>query len=217
MKKAILFDLDGVIVNTAVYHYRAWKRLADEEGIYFDRQINERLKGVSRRKSLDIILERSEKEYSEFEKEKMCERKNKWYADSVAELERDEILPGIMEFLCWLKERDYLTALCSASRNAGKIIYALELEPYFDCIVDAATLKKQKPDPEIFVRAAQKFGKENNECVVVEDSFAGIHAAVSAGMHTIGIGDAETLKEAELIVSDTAGENFEIIKKWLQK
>lgn len=217
MKKAILFDLDGVIVNTAAYHYQAWKRLANEEGIYFDEQINERLKGVSRRKSLDIILERTEKVYSEYEKENMCEKKNQWYADSIAALKKDEILPGIMELLCWLRENYYPTALCSASRNAGKIIRVLELESYFDCIVDAATLKKQKPDPEVFVRAAQIFGKDNRECVVVEDSFAGIHAAVSAGMHTIGIGNTEILKEAELIVPDTKGENLEIIKRWLNK
>ena len=215
MKKAVLFDLDGVIVHTAQYHYDAWKRLADSEGIYFDQEINERLKGVSRARSLEIILERSKRTYTEEEKKQICDRKNLWYTELIATLTKQDILPGVEEFLTWLRTNRIQTALCSASMSAEKIIRSIGLTAYFDCMVDAGKLRRQKPDPEIFLSAAQELDMPYENCIVVEDSQAGLKAAESVHMHTIGIGQKERLNMAEIVVENMESENLDIIKKWM--
>lgn len=216
MKQAVLFDLDGVIVNTAVYHYRAWKRLADGEGIPFDEAVNERLKGVSRMRSLEIILERADRAYTEEEKQALCSRKNAWYVESVSGLAREEILPGAEELLQWLRRQGLKTALCSASRSAETIVRRLGLADCFDYIADAGKLTRQKPDPEIFVSAADCLGAEYGACVVVEDSRAGLEAARSCGMRTVGIGNGGLLGLADCLVPDLQGEHLERIKAWIK-
>lgn len=200
--KGILFDLDGVIVNTAKYHYLAWKRLADWLGIYFNEDINERLKGVSRMKSLDIILEKSDRSYTTKEKEKFCTLKNKWYVEMISKLTPLNILPGVIEVLTELKQYNIKTAICSASKNTTNIIRSLQIKGYFDVIVDGNHVRKPKPDPEVFLLGYEKLGIKSEECVVVEDAFAGIEAAKSIGIKTIGIGSKETLYNADIIYAD---------------
>ena len=200
--KAVLFDLDGVIVDTAKYHYIAWKELADKLGIYFDEQINERLKGVSRMASLEIILERSEKDYSEEEKAALADEKNNRYVAMVKQLTPDEILPGVLVFLSELKAAGIKTAVCSASKSAGMIISLLELDDCFNAVLGGADVTKPKPDPEIFTLAQTRFGVNPDECLVVEDAFAGIEAGKQAGMKTLGIGDAGILTNADVVYPD---------------
>jgi beta-phosphoglucomutase len=200
--KAVLFDLDGVIVDTAKYHYIAWKALADRLGIYFDEEINERLKGVSRMASLDIILERSEKEYSGSEKESLATEKNDRYVAMVKQITPAEILPGVVDFLTELKAAGIRSAVCSASKSAGMIIDLLDLNSYFDAVLGGADVTKPKPDPEIFTLARDRFGLTSSECLVVEDAFAGIEAAKTAGMKALGIGDAKILTNADVVYRD---------------
>lgn len=216
MKRAVLFDLDGVIVNTAVYHYRAWKRLADGEGIPFDEAINERLKGVSRMRSLEIILEQAGRDYTEEEKQALCDRKNGWYVEAIEGLGREEILPGAEELLKWLRQQGIRTALCSASRSAKAIVSRLGIDGYFDHMVDAGALKRQKPDPEVFTSAAEHLDVPYGECVVIEDSQAGLAAARSCGMYTVGIGRGEQLGYADCIVPDMGGAHLQKIQAWIQ-
>lgn len=202
--QAVIFDLDGVIVDTAEQHYQAWKRLADEIGVYFDRTINERLKGVSRMASLEIILERSDKAYSDQEKEAMAARKNGYYVELIEQITPDDFLPGIERFLKELKERGIKTALASASKNAPKVIQRLQAEEYFDVIVDVSTLGKGKPDPEIFMKAAELLGVPRRNCIGVEDAEAGIRAIQSAGMFAVGVGTPEQMHAADLRLDDTS-------------
>jgi beta-phosphoglucomutase len=200
--KAVLFDLDGVIVDTAKYHYIAWKQLADRLGIYFDEQINERLKGVSRMASLEIILERSEKEYSDAEKESLATEKNDQYVAMVKKITPAEILPGVIDFLSELKAAGIKAAVCSASKSAGMIIDLLNLNGSFDAVLGGADIIKPKPDPEIFALARDRFALTSDECLVVEDAFAGIEAAGNAGMKAIGIGDVSVLTNADMVYRD---------------
>lgn len=200
--KAVLFDLDGVIVDTAKYHYIAWKKLADALGIYFDEEINERLKGVSRMASLDIILERSEKTYSLEEKEALATEKNDRYVSMVQNITPAEILPGVTDFLSELKAADIRTAVCSASKSAGMIIDLLELNDQFDAVLGGADVTRPKPDPEIFELARDRFGLSSAECLVVEDAYAGIEAAKTAGMKALGIGNEQILSNADIVYCD---------------
>jgi len=200
--KAVLFDLDGVIVNTAKYHYIAWKELADKLGIYFDEDINERLKGVSRMASLEIILERAEKKYSGIKKEAFADEKNSRYVAMVKQLTPSEILPGVLDFLNELNAAGIRCAVCSASKSAGMIIDLLELNDYFDAVFGGADVTKPKPDPEIFILAQTRFGLAPEECLVIEDAFAGIEAAQTAGMRTMGIGDEKILTNADVVYRD---------------
>ncbi|HHV98915.1 MAG TPA: beta-phosphoglucomutase [Clostridiaceae bacterium] len=214
--KAILFDLDGVIVDTAKYHYLAWKKLADREGIYFDEKINERLKGVSRMASLEIILERSTRAYSEQEKLEMTEIKNNWYREMIEQLRPDEILPGVIDFLNSLKMNGIKCAICSASKSAAFIIDKLGITQYFDTIVGGQDITKSKPDPEVFLVAAERLNTLPAECVVFEDAYAGIEGAKRAGMKAVGLGDPNILTNADIVCKDMTEITLEKVMKLFQ-
>jgi beta-phosphoglucomutase len=188
--KAVIFDLDGVIVSTDEYHFQAWKQLADLEGIQFSREDNERLRGVSRMESLEIILEKAGRTYSDEEKLGMAERKNAIYRESLSRLSPTDILPGVMDWLDELKTRGIKTAIGSSSKNAGPILEAIGLTDAFEVIVDGTHIKSSKPDPEVFTLAGERLGVAPEYCLVVEDADAGVEAGVAAGMPTLAVGSA---------------------------
>lgn len=200
MIKACIFDLDGVIVDTAVYHYKAWKRLAAEMGFDFTEHDNERLKGVSRMRSLEIILEIGGVTKTEAEKEELADRKNRWYVDMINQMQPDEVLPGAREFVQACRNAGIKTALGSASKNSMTILNKIGMVDLFDAIIDGNKVSKAKPDPEVFLKGAAEVGVEPVHCVVFEDAIAGIEAAKNGGMKAVGIGDRETLKDADVVV-----------------
>ena len=206
MIKAVIFDLDGVIVSTDDCHFRAWKRMADEEGIYFDREINNRLRGVSRMASLDIVLERAKREYSEGEKQELAERKNEYYKELICELTPDDILPGVMDKLEKLKENGIKIAIGSSSKNTPIILKQIGLDGYFDAVSDGNNITHSKPDPEVFLKAAEMLNIPPEDCMIVEDADAGIEAGKRAGMKTLAVQgakgadfSAESLEKCDLI------------------
>ena len=199
MIKAVIFDLDGVIVSTDECHYKAWKKMADEEDMYFDKEINNRLRGVSRADSLEIILERAEKEYSKLEKEQMSERKNNYYKEFIAGLTPDDILPGAMKTLEELKSNGIKIAIGSSSKNTPIILKQIGLDNYFDAVSDGNNISKSKPDPEVFLKAADMLGIPYTECAIVEDADAGVEAGKRAGMKTVAVHGA---KEADVELDD---------------
>lgn len=188
--KAFIFDLDGVIVSTDELHYEAWKQTADSEGIFFNREINERLRGVSRMESLDIILERANREYSQEEKAQLAESKNRIYRELLKKLTPSDRLDGVTETLEELRARGYKLAIGSSSKNAPIILEKIGYKDYFDAISDGNNISKSKPDPEVFLCAADMLGLKPEECFVVEDAEAGIRAAVLGGFVPLGIGGA---------------------------
>ncbi len=198
--KACLFDLDGVIVDTAKYHYIAWKELANELGFDFTETDNERLKGVSRMASLDILLEIGGITMSDEKKEVLASRKNNRYVEYITQMNADEILPGAKEFLVALRQAGIKTAIGSASKNAPIILERVGLTPYFDAIIDGNKTSKAKPDPEVFLKGAEALGVLATECVVFEDAEAGVEAALAGGMKCVGIGSPEVLGKANLII-----------------
>ena len=213
MCEAVIFDLDGVIVDTAKYHYQAWKQIADEEGIYFDEVINEKLKGVSRQESLNIIVKSSAKGYTQEQLKKTAEIKNEMYVKLLENnLSVESILPGIEDFLNELKEKNIKTAIYSASRNTPLILEKLGIGHYFDVVVNGNHVTKSKPDPEGFILAADQLGINRANCVVVEDAYSGIQAAKNAGMKVIGIGDKIILHNAECVLSSTQYLNYKRIE-----
>ncbi len=191
MIKAVIFDLDGVIVSTDDCHYEAWKKMADEEGIYFDKTINNRLRGVSRMESLEIVLERAEKEYSEEEKTALAERKNGFYKEFITKLTPNDILPGAMKTLDELKANGIKVAIGSSSKNTPVILKQIGLDNYFDAVSDGNNISKSKPDPEVFLKAADMLGIPYGECAIVEDADAGIIAGKCAGMKTVSVHGAK--------------------------
>lgn len=195
--EAVIFDLDGVIVSTDDCHFRAWKRMADEEGIPFDRQINERLRGVSRMESLDILLKKAERTYTDAEKASFAERKNEYYRQLLADLTALDILPGAERIVRELRTRGVWTAIGSSSRNAPFILQKIGLSTFFDAIADGNGITRSKPDPEVFLLAARLLNTEPKRCVVVEDAFAGIVAARAAGMKAVGVGYAQACDLAD--------------------
>ena len=200
--RAFIFDLDGVLVFTDKYHYLAWKQVADELGIYFDEIINNRLRGVSRMESLEIILERYEgRPLSRSDKEKVAEKKNEIYRKSLAEMTPNDVTEETRNTLIELKNRGYKLAIGSSSKNAKFILERVGLTQYFDAISDGTNITKSKPDPEVYLKAAEFLGEEASECVVVEDAYSGIDAAKSAGMEAIGIGDAYSYDRADYRIS----------------
>lgn len=204
MNRAFIFDLDGVVVDTAKYHYLAWKELAASLGYDFPKAEGERLKGVSRMRSLEIMLEScSGFSPDKEEKEKLAERKNNIYLGMIARLTPSDILPGIEQFLKILKEKGYQTALGSASKSGRMILEKLQIAGCFDVIVDGHVVQKAKPDPEVFLKAAELLGTAPESCVVIEDAKVGIEAAKAGGMHSIGIGEAQYLKEADIVFGST--------------
>lgn len=201
-KKAFIFDLDGVIVDTAKYHYLAWKKIATELGIDFTHEHNELLKGVSRVRSLDIILGLGNVEASQKKKTQWLIQKNEEYLTYLVDMDSNEILPGVMEVLEFLKANNQPIALGSASKNARPILEKTGILSYFDVIVDGNDVSNAKPDPEVFLQAAQKLGITNENSIVFEDSVAGIQAANIASMISIGIGDTTILNEAKYNFKD---------------
>jgi beta-phosphoglucomutase len=201
-KKAFIFDLDGVIVDTAKYHYLAWKKIATELGIEFTHEHNELLKGVSRVRSLDIILGLGEVEASQVQKDQWLIQKNEDYLSYLVDMDQSEILPGVMTVLEFLKTNQQPIALGSASKNARPILEKTGILSYFDAIVDGNDVSNAKPDPEVFLQAAQKLGISNENSIVFEDSVAGIQAANIASMTSIGIGEATVLIEAKFNFQD---------------
>lgn len=200
--KAVVFDLDGVIVSTDDYHYRAWKSMADEEGIYFDREINERLRGVSRMESLEIILEKAEKTYTDQEKNQMAERKNNLYRELLNELTPKDILPGVMKVLEELKENNINIAIGSSSKNTPMILEKIGLNNYFDAVADGNEIRNSKPDPEVFLLAAKKLEIAPKDCLVVEDADAGVEAALAGKMKVLAVGYATSNPKADYKYKD---------------
>ena len=209
--RGVIFDLDGVIVTTDDCHYRAWKRMADEEGIYFDRQINERLRGVSRMESLGIILERAQRAYSEEEKQSLATRKNAYYVDLIGSLTEADILPGALETLRYLKQRGIKVAIGSSSKNTPIILRQVGLTDAFDAVADGNGITHSKPDPEVFLLAARLLGLPPAKCLVVEDADAGVEAAVAGGMRALGGGAAAAHPQASFHAHSLAEADFEMI------
>lgn len=197
--KAAIFDLDGVITDTADFHYTAWKKLADELNIPFDRDVNEQLKGVERMASLEIILRGSPAKYTSEQKEQMAKRKNGYYQELLKKMTPDDLLPGAAETLKALRKLGVKTALASASKNAATVIEHLKIGSLFDYIVDVGEIKKNKPDPEIFLNAASHLGIEPRQSFGVEDAAAGIEAIKAAGMFAVGIGEKRILNKADVV------------------
>lgn len=201
-KKAFIFDLDGVIVDTAKYHFLAWQKIAQRLGINFTQEHNELLKGVSRVRSLDIILEIGNVAASQEDKNKWLVEKNEDYLSYITNMKEDEILQGVVPVLDFLKKENQMIALGSASKNARPILEKVNILHYFDAIVDGNDVTNAKPDPEVFFRAAQMLGASAADSVVFEDSVAGVQAANIGGMTSIGIGDKNILAEAHYVFSD---------------
>lgn len=208
MIKAVIFDLDGVIVDTAHYHYVAWQKLAKELGITFTEKENEKLKGVSRMRSLEIILELGGISLSDEKKEELATKKNSWFVDYIEAIKPEEIFKGVKQMLNSLRENGYKVALASSSKNAETVLRLLEIKGFFDAVVDGTMVIKSKPDPEIFLLAASKVGVYPNECIVFEDAEAGVEAAIAAGMKCVGVGSADQLSKANFIVKSTADFNI---------
>ncbi|MBP6619680.1 MAG: beta-phosphoglucomutase [Leadbetterella sp.] len=200
MIKAFLFDLDGVIVDTAVFHYKAWKRLANQLGFDIDEEFNETLKGISRMDSLDAILKYGGVILSQEEKEKYAKIKNEWYLELVNQMTVNDILPGVEIFLKESRNLGIKIALGSASKNASLILEKTGILSLFDALIDGNHVSKSKPDPEVFIKGAKALGVEEGDCVVFEDAFAGVQAAKAANMLAVGIGNAEVLNNADIII-----------------
>lgn len=209
----VIFDLDGVIVSTDNCHYLAWKRMADEEGIPFDRTVNERLRGVSRMESLAIILEKAAKNYSEEEKQAMAARKNGYYVELIGSLTENDILPGAMDTLNMLKEKGIKAAIGSSSRNTPIILKQIGLSDAFDAVADGNAIRNSKPDPEVFLLAAKLLNLDPANCLVVEDADAGIEAALAGGMRALGVGSAAANPTATFTAENLAKADFESILK----
>lgn len=188
--KAIIFDLDGVICHTDKYHYQAWKAVADKLGIYFDEAINNRLRGVSRMESFEIILERYDAEMSEEDKIRYATEKNEIYKELLKNMTPEDLSPEVKDTLDALRSAGAVLAIGSSSKNARFILERLGLGDYFDAISDGNNITNSKPDPEVFVKAAQYVGQEPKDCLVVEDAKAGLEAAIAGGMDCAAIGDA---------------------------
>ncbi len=188
--RGIIFDLDGVICFTDEYHYQAWKAIADEIHVYFDEAINNRLRGVSRMDSLDIILEKSDKKYTSEEKIQLAEKKNDIYKEMLKQMSTKDLSKDVKETLDVLKANGIKLAIGSSSKNAKMILGRLGLEDFFDAISDGTNIIKSKPDPEVFNKAAEFIGLTSKECLVVEDAKAGIDAAVAGGFDSAGLGEA---------------------------
>lgn len=211
MIKGCIFDLDGVIVDTAKYHYLAWKRLANELGFEFTEEDNERLKGVSRMKSLEILLEIGNKEFDEETKLKLAEKKNGWYVEYISKMDESEILEGVKEFLTELREKGVKISLGSVSKNAMTILKNINLLPYFDTVIDGTKVTNAKPDPEVFLKAAEELGLKPEECCVFEDAVAGIEAARRANMKVIGVGSPDILGDADKVINGFKGITIDIL------
>lgn len=216
-KKAFIFDLDGVIVDTAKYHFLAWKKLANSIGVDFTEHQNEQLKGVSRVKSLEKILSWGNKSISEDEFMKLMALKNDDYLSYIETMDDSEILPDVTKVLDFLIENHQMVALGSASKNARMILKKVDILDKFEVIIDGNDVSKAKPDPEVFLNAAERLNCDPRNSIVFEDSVAGVQAANIANMISIGIGDKETLKEADYVFKDFTQISEEFLKELINK
>jgi beta-phosphoglucomutase len=210
--KALIFDLDGVIVDTAIYHYKAWKRLANHLGFDFTEEENEKLKGVSRVRSLELILEWGGVSKSAEEQKQLADIKNAWYVEMIQEMQPDEILPGAKEFLEAARTAGLKTALGSASKNSETILQKVGLTHLFDVIIDGNKVSASKPDPEVFLKGAEALGIAPENCLVFEDALAGVQAALAGGMKVIGIGTVQNLPGANLVVAGLHEVNIALVQ-----
>ena len=209
--KAVIFDLDGVIADTARFHYQAWKKLASGIGINLTYEFNEKLKGVGRMESLDLMLTLASKNYSNEEKMELANRKNRYYLEFINRMTPSDLLPGVIECFEVLKDNNIKIVLASASKNYLYVIKRLEIEKYFDYIVSGKDISKSKPDPEIFIKAAEGIKAATYNCAGVEDSIAGILAINACNMFSIGIGDKEDLYNADICLENLTEFNLEEI------
>jgi beta-phosphoglucomutase len=212
--KAVIFDLDGVIVDTAHYHYLAWKKLAAELGIQLSVQDNERLKGISRMQSLEIILQLGGVSLSQYEKEKLANKKNTWFVDFIERMAPEEIFPGVKGLIEQMRVRGLKIGLASSSKNAKMVLDLLRIPALFDIVVDGNMITHSKPDPEIFLLAASRLNVLPGECLVFEDAEAGVEAALRAGMKCIGIGSSDQLGKADQIISHTGEFELAALRQW---
>ncbi|MDX1753849.1 MAG: beta-phosphoglucomutase [Salinimicrobium sediminis] len=215
--RGIIFDLDGIIVDTAKFHYVAWRKMANDLGFDISMEQNEQLKGVSRVHSLQKILSWGNKTVDKAEFERLMASKNNGYLERIAHMDEEDLLPGVKKVLDYLTENKIPYALGSASKNARPILKSLKIEKRFKVIIDGNDVTKAKPDPEVFLVAAKKLHLQPADCVVFEDSVAGIEAANRAGMISVGIGDKEILKEANYNFADFTEIDIDFLKKILRK
>ena len=204
--KAVLFDLDGVVVYTDAYHYRGWKRLADEEGWRFEESLNDQLRGVSRMASLQIILDHNGIDIPEERKGELADRKNEYYREMLQEVDESALVVGALDFIREIRFRGIRTGLGSSSKNALTVLTALGIKDLFEAIVTGLDITRSKPDPEIFLLGAQRLGLDPADCVVFEDAVSGVEAANAAGMISVGFGPTEGLADAnpDLLLPDYA-------------
>lgn len=211
--KACIFDLDGVLVDTAKYHFIAWQRLANNLHVEFTEHDNEQLKGLSRDASLEYILKKGKISASTSEKEVWKEQKNNWYLELVNTMQADEVLPNCKELLSDLKSNGLKIGLGSASKNASLILTRVNIKHFFDVIIDGTVTSRSKPDPEVFLLGAKALGLEPKDCIVFEDAINGVKAAKAGGFTTIGIGEKEVLTEADFVFTDLRSLNFETLNR----
>jgi len=210
--KAFIFDLDGVITDTAEYHYKSWQSLADEEDLFFNREVNEKLRGVSRMASLDIILDG--KEVDEDTKKEWTDRKNAYYQKYLEEITKENILDDMEAKLKRLKADGYKIAVGSSSRNARKVLKQLKIYDMFDAISDGNSVDNAKPAPDLFLHTAKKLGLKPEECVVLEDAESGVEAALAANMKAVGVGPEARVGKANLVYGNVGSIDFdEILEK----
>lgn len=215
MIKACIFDLDGVIVDTAHYHFVAWRKLANDLGFDFGEEANEALKGVGRMESLDIILGWGGVELSHEKKVELATQKNEWYKSYIGDMNPDEILEGVPAFLDQLQAKGIRMGIGSSSKNAPAVIRQLGIADRFEVIVDGTKLTRSKPDPQVFQLGAEAMGLSPDEIIVFEDAASGIDAALAGGFSTVGIGEAENLPKAQLVIPNFIGVTFEQIVQQL--
>jgi beta-phosphoglucomutase len=209
--KACIFDLDGVIVDTAHYHFVAWQRLAMELGVNLTEKENEKLKGVSRMQSLQIILDMGKITLSKARKESLADRKNEWFVEYIEAMKPNEIFPGVKHLITAIKKKGIKVAVASSSKNAPRVIELLGIAKLFDVVVDGSMILDTKPDPEIFLLSAQKMNIKPANCLVFEDAEAGVEAALRAGMKCVGVGAKDNVGKANLVVSKTSDFQLELL------
>lgn len=214
MIRAVLFDLDGVLTDTSEYHFFAWKRLADELGIPFDRQDNEALRGVSRRESLLLLLKG--RPATEEDMQAWMERKNRYYVEYISQMTPENLLPGALNLLQELRANGYKTAIVSSSKNTPLVLERLNIAHLMDAVVDGNAPARSKPAPDLFLLAAERLGVVPWECLVVEDAAAGIDAGHAAGMRTLGLGPRERVGHADMVLPDLNGVHLADLKPVLE-
>ena len=212
--KAFIFDLDGVLTDTSEFHYRGWKQLADEEGIHFNRQDNEAMRGIPRRASLMVLLKK--RKFPEWKIQEMMDRKNNYYQELIKQISPKDLLPGAEALLEEIHSSGLKTAIGSASKNTSEVVDRLGIRNLLDAISDGYSVEHQKPAPDLFLHAARQLGLPPHECVVVEDAEAGVQAALAGGFRSIGLGPVERVGAAELVLPDLSNTHLMDLLKQLE-